>query len=252
MGGLTSTVTARTTTTEIEVSADGVPPLPLSSPPFGDENLNITHVRIAYRDRSVTAIDYVGTDDEGADSKGFVHPDFLDQPETWPDWVRHLVEEHRPVYDGAPLDVPVPDASPREREIRARLDEASEGPWFVSDAEGRLQVWREAVLEHVVRDGNGAITGWSTPNGWRINDLVHEVDLETWDEGEDPEEDLERANARLIGHAPADLEHLLAEQTHLRLQLANVTAAYNALAARKQRFDQELERMRAGAADRPA
>ncbi|TQE33146.1 hypothetical protein [Streptomyces ipomoeae] len=239
---ITTSVTSQTMTRQVEVSVTGAPPLPLDSP--GEDYLHIHSVRITYTDRAVTAIRYFGAGTEG-DEEAFLHPDFLDKPDGWPDWLRQLVEEHRHFYTDEPLEVP--DAAPnaREQKIRARLEEASEGPWFVSDVEGRLQVWREAALEHVRRDDNGQITMWSTPASWKAGDLVHEADLETWDEGEDPEEDLERANARLIGHAPGDLEYLLAEQALQRSHNRQLVASYNALAARKQQTEQELQTLRA-------
>lgn len=42
----------------------------------------------------VTAITYriTGKDYDSAS----VHPDFLDQPDQWPDWVRELVDEYNP------------------------------------------------------------------------------------------------------------------------------------------------------------
>jgi hypothetical protein len=42
----------------------------------------------------VTGITYMLTG--GEDPMAFVHPDYLDQPDEWPAWVRKLVEEHRP------------------------------------------------------------------------------------------------------------------------------------------------------------
>ncbi|PZT71413.1 hypothetical protein DNK55_32385 [Streptomyces sp. AC1-42T] len=144
------------------------------------------------------------------------------------------------------LEPAAPAGAPGQREqgIRERIEAATEGPWFVSDCEGRLQVWSEGALEHVVRDEKGTITGWSTPFSWKPGDLLHEVDLDTWDEGVDPEDDLERANARLIGHAPQDLEYLLNEADLLRRLLAETLEAYNALAARKRRAERELQRLR--------
>ncbi|MFJ9239789.1 hypothetical protein ACIRJ3_32980 [Streptomyces anulatus] len=139
----------------------------------------------------------------------------------------------------------------REQAIRERIEAATEGPWFVSDCEGRLEVWFEGALEHVVRDEKGIITGWSTPFSWKPGDLLHEVDLGTWDEGVDPEDDLERANARLIGHAPQDLEYLLDEAALLRRLLAETVEAYNALATRKQQTESELEQLRAAAGHTP-
>lgn len=151
------------------------------------------------------------------------------------------------------LDEASPAAAPdqREQEIRERLEEASAGPWFVSDCEGRLQVWREAALEHVVRNAAGTITGYSTPAFWNSGDLLHEADLETWDEGEDDEDDLERANARLMGHAPQDLEYLLGERDLLRRLLTETVDAYNALASRKQCTEQELQQLRTEAGHNP-
>ncbi|MEU3704802.1 hypothetical protein AB0E82_21240 [Streptomyces anulatus] len=139
----------------------------------------------------------------------------------------------------------------REQAIRERIESATEGPWFVSDCEGRLEVWFEGALEHVVRDDKGTITGWSTPISWKPGDLLHEVDLGTWDEGVDPEDDLERANARLIGHAPQDLEYLLEETALLRGLLAETVEAYNALATRKRHTESELQQLRAAASHTP-
>lgn len=42
----------------------------------------------------VSRIVYV-LDDEDT-STAFVHPDYLDQPQEWPEWARKLVDEHRP------------------------------------------------------------------------------------------------------------------------------------------------------------
>ena len=42
----------------------------------------------------VTSITYVLDDEE--DKVAFVHPDFLNQPDEWPAWVRDLVDKHRP------------------------------------------------------------------------------------------------------------------------------------------------------------
>ncbi|MEV7681426.1 hypothetical protein AB0O64_23170 [Streptomyces sp. NPDC088341] len=139
----------------------------------------------------------------------------------------------------------------REQAIRERIEAATEGPWFVSDCEGRLEVWFEGALEHVVRNDKGTITGWSTPFSWKPGDLLHEVDLDTWDEGTDPEDDLERANARLIGHAPQDLEYLLDETALLRRLLAETVEAYNALATRKRNTESELQQLRATAGHTP-
>lgn len=43
---------------------------------------------------TLTNIAYVVDHEES--QTAFVHPDFLDQPDEWPAWVRELVDHHRP------------------------------------------------------------------------------------------------------------------------------------------------------------
>ncbi|MGW3308120.1 hypothetical protein ACWDG9_16220 [Streptomyces sp. NPDC001073] len=85
---------------------------------------------------------------------------------------------------------------PFEREVRLRAlaDRASQNPLFLSDCQGSLELWREAALEHVRRDDTGTITMWSTPSSYKVTDQVLEINLETWDPGEDPTEDEIRQN----------------------------------------------------------
>lgn len=99
--------------------------------------------------------------------------------------------------------------------IRERLA-AVDGPWFCSDVEGDLAIWREAALRDVTRDEHGDIDGYRTPGHYPAVDLVAEWDLDTWDEGDDPDDDLRRARARFIAQAPADIDDLLEEVERLR------------------------------------
>lgn len=64
--------------------------------------------------------------------------------------------------------------------------------WFLSDCEGRLEIWREAVLRHVTRDEHGEIDGYALPAAYKDADLIASWDLSTWDEGEDPDDDARR------------------------------------------------------------
>jgi hypothetical protein len=83
-------------------------------------------------------------------------------------------------------------------------------PWFLSDCEGDMQIWRESALTHVVRDEDGDIEGYRTPGSYKRNDLVAEWDLDTWDEGEDEGDDERRRMAELIVEAVNVLPALLA------------------------------------------
>ncbi len=79
------------------------------------------------------------------------------------------------------------------------VDKAAElGPLFLSDCEGRLEIWKESALKHVTRDENGEIDGYSTPAWYDSTDLVAEWDLDTWDEGEDEHDDARRQVAQSL------------------------------------------------------
>lgn len=89
-------------------------------------------------------------------------------------------------------------ARPGRLDIEA-LDRAAElGPLFLSDCEGRLEIWRESALQRVTRDEDGEITGYSTPACYSSTDLVAEWDLDTWDPGEDRYDDERRRAAAAI------------------------------------------------------
>lgn len=87
------------------------------------------------------------------------------------------------------------------REAAAKMLEQAEaatpGPWIVSDCEGELQVWPESLCE-VAEDRQGDRYVSRTPRSWPTEALIVEHDLETWDEGEDSQEDTIRATARHI------------------------------------------------------
>ncbi|MFB4280802.1 hypothetical protein ACBJ59_36320 [Nonomuraea sp. MTCD27] len=83
-------------------------------------------------------------------------------------------------------------------------------PWFLSDCEGDMQIWRESALTHVTRGEDGDIEGYRTPGSYKRNDLVASWDLDTWDEGEDEDDDERRRMAELIVEAVNALPHLIA------------------------------------------
>ena len=79
------------------------------------------------------------------------------------------------------------------------VDEAAKlAPLFLSDCEGRLEIWRESALEHVTRDDSGEIDGYSTPGCYKPTDLIAAWDLDTWDEGEDESDDARREVAESL------------------------------------------------------
>ncbi len=100
---------------------------------------------------------------------------------------------------------------PFEREVRLRAlaDRASQNPFYLSDCQGSLELWREAALEHVQRDAAGTITMWSTPSSYRVTDQVLEIVLETWEPGEDPTEDQIRQNIADLATGRAAVPELL-------------------------------------------
>lgn len=83
-------------------------------------------------------------------------------------------------------------------------------PWFLSDCEGDMAIWRESALTHVSRECTGEIVGYSTPSSYKRNDLIASWDLDTWDEGEDEDDDERRRMAELIVEAVNALPLLIA------------------------------------------
>ncbi|MET8866485.1 hypothetical protein ABZW11_26405 [Nonomuraea sp. NPDC004580] len=94
--------------------------------------------------------------------------------------------------------------------LKHLLDSVGDLPWFLSDCKGDMQIWRESALTHVSRECSGEIVGYSTPGSYMRNDLVAEWELDTWDEGEDEDDDERRRMAELIVEAVNALPELLA------------------------------------------
>lgn len=109
-------------------------------------------------------------------------------------------------------------------EIEAVASRAADDAFHVSDCEGSLQVWRESALKHIVRNDQGEIIGWSVPAVYRTTDLVAEVFLDSWDPGEDADDDQQRQDVRDLVDSRAALPALLAEVRRLRDELAETKA----------------------------
>jgi hypothetical protein len=125
---------------------------------------------------------------------------------------------------------PEPLSTEEMEALRELLGSVGSHPWFLSDCEGTLAIWREAALKHVSRDENGDINGYSTPGSYRRNDLVAEWDLDTWDEGEDEDDDERRRMAELVVEGFNLLPRLLAEADCLRLRAEKAEAEQTRLA----------------------
>lgn len=83
-------------------------------------------------------------------------------------------------------------------------------PWFLADCEGDMSIWRESALTHISRDEDGDVEGYRTPASYKRNDLIASWDLDTWDEGEDADDDERRRMAELIVEAVNALPRLIA------------------------------------------
>ncbi|MCD2096566.1 hypothetical protein [Rhodococcus rhodochrous] len=97
-------------------------------------------------------------------------------------------------------------------ELRELLAKATPEPWQVDDCEGELRIgagdavtkWEDRTTE----DGRSYRIG-TPPRSWKATDLIYEHDLDTWDEGEDQDDDQRRADAELIVAAVNALPALL-------------------------------------------
>lgn len=105
-------------------------------------------------------------------------------------------------------------------ELQAIADRHTADPFFVSDCEGSLQVWREKALVHVTRDEAGVIDMYSFPSSYRPTDQVIELDLDSWDPGEDAVDDQRRQDIGDLVDARAALGGLLDEIGRLQAALA--------------------------------
>lgn len=106
------------------------------------------------------------------------------------------------------VDLGQADATPRQEAIRARLAEATPGPWsahaFGSPGEeepSSIVVHAGAFDWDALRDGEGAIA-------W-----MPACDSPEW------------CDAELIAHAPEDIAHLLGEVERLEAEVASLRAA---------------------------
>jgi hypothetical protein len=119
--------------------------------------------------------------------------------------------------------VSAPLSPERRPEIRARAERAAARPFLFSDCEGVLKVWATSALTHVTRDESGEITGWSEPGSYLAADLVVavELDMGTWDPGEDVDDDQRRDDLGDMVAAREALPALLAEVERLMAELAS-------------------------------
>lgn len=107
-------------------------------------------------------------------------------------------------------------------DIEAIAARVADDPFYVSDCEGSLQVWREAALTHVRRDEAGEIEMYSFPSSYKVTDQVIEIDLGTWDPGEDETDDKQRQDICDLVESRAAVPLLLAEIRRLRYRVAEL------------------------------
>ena len=107
-------------------------------------------------------------------------------------------------------------------ELRQVARRAADAPFFVSDVQGALQVWRESALTHVRRNEKDEIVLWSLPASYRDMDKVVAIDLESWDPGEDATDDQRRQDISDLVNARAAMPALLAENKDLAHQLEDL------------------------------
>ncbi|MEU5108194.1 hypothetical protein AB0H07_39055 [Streptomyces sp. NPDC021354] len=111
--------------------------------------------------------------------------------------------------------------------IRDRVQAAADDPFFVTDCEGDLSIWRQSALAHVTRNDEGEITGWSTPSSYKVTDHIAEIELDTWDPGEDPLDDRRRTDIHdMVIARDQDRPRLLAHIDQLEARLAAAEAAF--------------------------
>ena len=104
-------------------------------------------------------------------------------------------------------------------EYEAVAARAAGDPFFVTDCEGKLAVWRESALTHVRRDEDGQINTYSLPSSYRSTDEVIEtIYLDSWDPGEDATDDQRRQDITDLVDSRAALPALLAYVRRLQGQ----------------------------------
>lgn len=101
-----STVSHQVDTHSVRLHIHGEATIDLGHSPSFPREVPVTEVAVIYTTTQsadsasaprteVTSISYVLDDEE--DKAAFVHPDFLDQPNEWPDWLRSLIDQYRPI-----------------------------------------------------------------------------------------------------------------------------------------------------------
>ncbi|KHJ74667.1 hypothetical protein [Rhodococcus sp. Chr-9] len=134
-------------------------------------------------------------------------------------------------------DAQTPEGRAKLRELLAK---GTPGPWQADDCEGELRVgagdavtaWQERTDE----EGRSYRVG-TPPWTWKSTNLIYEHDLETWDEGEDQDDDQRRIDAELIVAARNALPALLDALDDAECEIE------------RQRGDLVIERRRAEAAE---
>jgi hypothetical protein len=99
---------------------------------------------------------------------------------------------------------------------------AADDPFFMSDCEGSLQVWHERALVRVARDSAGVITSYDFPFAFPPAEQIIEIDLDSWDPGEDATDDKRRQDIGDLVDARAALPALVDEIAKLRAQVKSV------------------------------
>ncbi|QOV97180.1 hypothetical protein [Rhodococcus pyridinivorans] len=139
-------------------------------------------------------------------------------------------------------------------ELRELLAKATPEPWQVDDCEGELRIgagdavtkWEDRTTE----DGRSYRIG-TPPRSWKATDLIYEHDLDTWDEGEDQDDDQRRTDAELIVAAvnalPALLDALDQADDHAKFleSVADINDTHAGLwQARATKAEADLNRVR--------
>lgn len=102
---VTSTVSHQVDTHSVRLRIHGEATIDLGHSPAYPREVPVTEVAVIYTTTQsadsasgprteVTSISYVLDDEQ--DKSAFVDPDFLDQPNEWPDWLRALIDQYRP------------------------------------------------------------------------------------------------------------------------------------------------------------
>ncbi|WP_329215140.1 hypothetical protein OG352_06125 [Streptomyces sp. NBC_01485] len=131
-------------------------------------------------------------------------------------------------------------------DIAAIATRVADDPFYVSDCEGSLQVWREKALTHVRRDESGEIEMYSFPSTYKVTDQIVELDLSTWDPGEDEIDDKQRQDIHDLVEARAVLPALVAEVRRLQRQRKYLIAQLAKRDAEPGRGDTALREFLAG------